>query len=100
MNFFEIKTLVSGFDLTSYGRVGLDYNPDRDNDIPSFASYLKKKGIIDKNLVTFSHNKFGDFILTFGGYGNTDTVNDIEWFKYERIYNETSKSYGFRNMLL
>jgi len=70
MNFFEIKTLLSGFDLTSFGRVGLDFNPDRDAQIPSFASYLKQQGIIDNNLVTFSHNPYGDFRLTFGGYGN------------------------------
>ncbi len=41
MNFFLINNLVNGFDLTSYGRLGLDYNPDRDAQIPSFASYLK-----------------------------------------------------------
>ena len=59
MNFFEIKSLVTGLDLTSYGRVGLDYNKKNDNTTPSFASYLKKVGIIDKNLVTFSHNSLG-----------------------------------------
>ena len=46
MNFFLINNLVSGFDLTSYGRLGLDFNPQRNDEIPSFAYYLKQKGII------------------------------------------------------
>jgi len=31
MNFFLINDLVNGFDLTSYGRLGLDFNPDRND---------------------------------------------------------------------
>jgi hypothetical protein len=95
MNFFLINNLVNGFDLTSYGRVGLDFNPDRDAQIPSFASYLKQKGVIKQNLVTFSHDMYGAFQLTFGGYGNPDTVKDIEWFGYNRF-----NSLGFRAMNL
>jgi len=95
MNFFLISNLVSGFDLTSYGRVGLDFNPSKDLEIPSFASYLKQKNVIKKNLVTFSHDMYGNFRLTFGGYGNVANISDIEWFGYNR-YN----SLGFRAMNL
>lgn len=95
MNFFLINNLVNGFDLTSYGRVGLDFNPERDPQIPSFASYLKQKGVIKKNLVTFSHDMYGNFRLTFGGYGNVANVSDIEWFGYNRF-----NSLGFRAMNL
>ena len=100
MNFFEIKTLLSGFDLTSFGRLGIDYHPGRNKELPSFASYLKQQKIIDENLVTFSHNSFGDYRLTFGGYGNPDTIKDIEWFLYNRTYDEAKKDYSFRAMNL
>ncbi len=38
---------------------------------------------------------YGVFQLTFGGYGNVDTVSNIEWFRYNRF-----NSVGFRAMNL
>lgn len=82
MNFFVIDSLKSGQELTSYGRIGLDYNPTRDPTLPSFTSYLKQRGVISSNLVTFGHDKYGSFQLTFGGYGNVDTVGQIDWYDF------------------
>ncbi len=56
MNFFQANSLESGNLMSSQGRLGLDYNPTRDRDLPSFASYLKQRGYIDKNVVTFGHS--------------------------------------------
>jgi hypothetical protein len=91
MNFFIIDSLENGVELTSYGRIGLDYNPDRDKDIPSFTSFLKTIRVIDDNLVTFGHDKYGSFQLTFGGYGDVTKLSNIEWFKFTRLFNETTK---------
>lgn len=38
---------------------------------------------------------YGNFRLTFGGYGNVANVSDIEWFGYNRF-----NSLGFRAMNL